>query len=172
MTNLFIVLLVLYIPSAIEEVDSIGNDYTEHVPFFQQGELYVVPLVSLDHFNDLAKLKANEVRLLYRQQSTSQQLSNRAKILSEFQEGNAEQLIKLNHELWVSMTMDCQRNKRTSELTAFQAQTKRISILPQIKTLQWAVYEETEAYERLVNSTYTMNLLQLVFREEMSCESD
>ena len=37
---------------------------------------------------------------------------------------------------------------------------------------QWAVYEETEAYERLVNSTYTMNLLQLVFREEMSCESD
>lgn len=180
MTNLFIILLVLFvdicIPSANEEVDSVDYDYTEHGSIFQRsrrnyqkGELYEVPLISLDRLNDLAKVKENEVSLLYHKQTTSLQLSEKVNILSEFQEENVNEFVKLNHKLWVSMTMDCHRNIWMSKLTAFQAKTKRISILPQIKALQSAVNEELDAFQGLVNSTFKMIIFQLVLKEEYLC---
>ena len=157
----FVLCVNICIPSANEVVEPIHKQSSELGLIVQWSknnhqmvEFYQVPLISLDRLYHLAKVKENEVSLLYHKQITSLQLSDEVKILSEFQEENAKSLIKLNRGLWVSMTMDCYRNIWMRKLTAFQAKMKRMSILPHLKTLRWTVKDEAYRFKNLNKAVF------------------
>ena len=160
-SSAFFLCVHICIPSASEQVDPIHNHRSELGSIVQwssnnhqEVELYQVPLMSLDRLNQLAKVKENEVSILFEKQLMSKQFSDEVEMISEFQEENAKSLIKLHGGLWVSMTMDCYRNMWMRKLHAFQAKMKRMSILPNLKTLQWIVQQDASAFAGLTYSTF------------------
>ena len=154
-SSAFFLCVNICIPSASEHHRSeLGSIVQWSSNNHQEVALYQVPLMSLDRLNQLAKVKENEVSILFEKQIMSKQFSDEVEMISEFQEENAKSLIKLHGGLWVSMTMDCYRNMWMRKLHAFQAKMKRMSILPNLKTLQWIVQQDASAFAGLTYSTF------------------
>ena len=97
-------------------------------------EYYDVPFTSLDRFIHLAKVMEQEFTLMHYNQKNSSHLSEKIRLgvlnmnlsysyaaeetnlLSDFQEENAEQLVKINRGVWLSTVVECYRFKWMSDM--------------------------------------------------------